>query len=255
MSPASFTHAGGGIMNSRTKIGLPFITTTAALIATLAFLGTAASASTYDESVSGDLPNDPTTPHAMALSLGTNSILGTVGSGAGADSLDAIALTVPPGMTLAAFTNASYSGASAQDFIGFQPGSSFVGSIFVNSNYAGLAHFGLGATNVGVGTPPGTPTSTVGLDLLPVMNSEGLAVGASGFTIPPGPGTYTFVLGPLTPSLDEFPTYQFDVMVTPEPAGVMFACIAPIALILSRRTVRDRVQREHRGDAIIFAPA
>src|SRR5262249_39614473 len=159
-------------------------------------------------------PNDPTAPQPLTLSTGTNSILGTIGSGAGADSLDSIALTVPAGTQMTAFINSVYFGSNTQDFIGFQPGASFVGSVFVNSNYAGLAHFGLSASNVGVGTPPGSPTSTVGLDLLPVLNAQGLAAGATGFTPPLGPGTYTFVIGPQTLSLEEFPTYEFDVTVT-----------------------------------------
>jgi hypothetical protein len=64
------------------------------------------------------------------------------------------------------------------------------------------------------------------VDLLPVMNSEGLAVGASGFTSPLGPGTYTFVIGVQTAELDAFPTYQFDVMVVPEPSTFILAIVA-----------------------------
>lgn len=196
-----------------------------ALLAGLAWMGTPASAATYDESVSGDLPNDPTSPTPFTLSLGTNSILGTVGSGAGADDLDAISITVPAGMELTNFTNSIYFGLEGQDFVGFHSGASFAGSVLVSSNYMGLAHFGTTAANVGVGSPPGSPTSTVGMDLLPVMNSAGLAVGASGFTSPLGPGTYTFVIGDLVAHIDGFPTYGFDVTVVPEPGSLALAAL------------------------------
>jgi hypothetical protein len=54
------------------------------------------------------------------------------------------------------------------------------------------------------------------VDLLPVMNSEGLAAGASGFTSPLGQGVYTFLIGQLVAETDQFPTYRFDVKVAPE---------------------------------------
>ena len=211
-----------------------------ALMVSLALMATPAAAATYDESVSGDLPDDPTLPVPLMLSLGTNSIFGTIGSGAGADKLDAISLTVPAGMELTAFTNSIYFGSDDQDFVGFHSGASFAGSAFVSSNYMGLAHFGTAAANAGVGSPPGSPTSTVGMDLLTVMNSEGLAVGASGFTSPLGPGTYTFVIGEVVANLDRFPTYQFDVMVVPEPANLWLAVtgvaiISPLAVSKIRR--------------------
>src|SRR5262245_28455815 len=190
-----------------------------------------AKSATYNESVNGDLSNDPTSPTPFTLSLGTNSIFGSVGSGAGTDSLDAISITVPAGMALTGFTNSAYSGSLNQDFVGFHSGASFTGSPFVGGNYMGLAHFGTAATNVGVGNPPGSPTSTVGLDLLPVMNSQGLAVGASGFTSPLGPGTYTFLTGQQVAELDSFPTYQFDVSVVPEPASLWLATTGAALLV------------------------
>jgi hypothetical protein len=188
-----------------------------AVLVNFVMFGRLAVAATYDESVLGDLSSDPASPTPFTLALGTNSILGTVGSGAGADSFDAVSITVPAEMSLVAFVNSVYFGSDNQDFIGFHSGASFAGSPFTSSNYMGLAHFGTSATNAGVGNPPGAPTSTVGLDLLPVMNSEGLAVGASGFASPLGPGTYTFVIGELTVDQNEFPTYRFDVSVVPEP--------------------------------------
>ena len=147
-------------------------------------------------------------------------------------------------MALVAFTNSVYFGSANQDFIGFHSGASFAGSPFTSSNYMGLAHFGTSAANAGVGNPPGSPTSTVGLDLLPVMNSNGLAVGASGFASPLGPGTYTFVIGEQTAELNAFPTYRFDVSVVPEPRSLWLAAIG--AACMSLITVSNLRQRKNR---------
>jgi len=82
------------------------------------------------------------------------------------------------------------------------------------------------------------------LDLLPVMNTAGLAVGASGFASPLGPGTYTFVIGELTLDLNEFPTYRFDVSVVPEPRSLWLAAIG--AACMSLITVSNLRQRKNR---------
>src|SRR5262249_12629561 len=113
-------------------------------------------------------------------------------------------------------------------------------------NYMGLAHFGTAATNVGVGNPPGSPTSTVGLDLLPVMNSQGLAVGASGFTSPLGPGTYTFLIGEQVVELDSFPTYEFAVSVVPGPASIVLLGLGVVGIL----SLQSRTSRYYVGSSI-----
>src|SRR5437868_6287523 len=124
-------------MYSRTLSGRRFVSQLIAAIAGLALLARPTLAATYDESITGDLPDNPASPQTLTLTLGTNSILGSIGSGAGADALDAIAITVPAGMMLTAFTHSAYTSSIAQEFIGFQPGAAFSGSPGVNSNYAG----------------------------------------------------------------------------------------------------------------------
>ena len=220
------------VFRSYVACSLRSVASIAAAIAVL--VAGSAAAATYDESVSGDLSSNQAAPFALTLSQGSNSILGTIGSGGGTDSLDLITLTVPAGMQLTSLVNTVISGTDHQYFIGFQNGTTFVGSVNTSASYVGLAHFGTAATNTGIGSPPGTPTSTAGLDLLPVMNSTGVAAGASGFTPPLGPGSYTFAIGQLQADLQEFATYQFDINVVPEPATLCLLGFGGLVLAFSR---------------------
>ena len=115
---------------------------------------------------------------------------------------------------MTSYVNSKYGSTDPQGFTGFQFGSSFLGDEFTAGNYAGYAHFGTGATN-----PDGTPpSSTVGVDLLPLMADPSFAPGTTGFTPPLAAGTYTFLIqqgNPFTTS------YQFDMTVrsVPEPGS------------------------------------
>jgi hypothetical protein len=169
-------------------------------------------AATYDEGISGDLSNNQAAPTPLTLTLGTNSIIGNA-NGSGGDSQDWIALTVPAGDEMTSYVNAAYSSTDSQGFTGFQFGSSFgTNSAFSAGSYAGYAHFGTGATN------PSTPTSTVGVDLLPLMANPSVAAGATGFTPPLIAGTYTFLIQQLGASTN----YEFDINVSavPEPGSL-----------------------------------
>jgi hypothetical protein len=185
----------------------------------------------WNESVSGDLSNNQAAPNTFTLAPGTNSVIGSVGTG---DTQDWVSVTVPAGDALTGYVLASFSspGGDQQGFTGFQVGSSFVGSAFTASSYAGYAHYGPGATN------PSTPLSNVGTDLLPTMAQNGpgqAAAGATGFTQPIGPGNYTFLIQQLGGPTN----YQFDFNVTavPEPASL---CLMGIAgtFALGRRKAR-----------------
>ena len=190
-------------------------------------------AATYNEGVSGDLSNNQASPTPLSLTLGSNSIIGNV-NGSGGDSQDWIALTVPTGLEMTSYVNAVYSSTDSQGFTGFQVGASFVGSAFTAGSYAGYAHFGTGATNSGING--GAPTTTVGVDLLPLMANPSVAAGATGFTPPLGAGTYTFLIQQLGASTN----YEFDINVSavPEPAtlGLLgFGGVGAIAALSLRR--------------------
>jgi hypothetical protein len=185
-------------------------------MAVCALLATAlAKATTYNEAVSGDLSNDKGAPTALTLTPGSNSVIGTVnGFPPGTDAQDWVSFTIPTGFVMTSYVNSKYDSTDEQGFTGFQFGSSFSGNEFLAPSYAGYAHFGTGATN-----PDGSPpSSTVGVDLLPLMANPSFAPDATGFTPPLAAGTYTFLIqqgNPVTTG------YRFDMTVrsVPDPGS------------------------------------
>src|SRR5205814_6155856 len=101
-----------------------------------------------------------------------------------------VSFTIPTGFVMTSYVNSGYVSSDPQGFTGFQSGSSFGGDVFDPLSYAGYAHFGFAATN-----PDGSPPSTtVGVDLLPLMANPIFAPGTTGFTPPLAAGTYTFLI-------------------------------------------------------------
>ena len=184
-------------------------------------------AASYNEAVSGDLSNSQAAPTPLALTVGANSIIGTVNGGTG-DSQDWIELTVPAGAQMASYVNAAYSSSDLQGFTGFQAGPSFVGSPFSATSYAGFAHFGSNATGNGAGAA----ANTVGQNLLPapyMADPSVVAQGATGFTPPLGPGNYTFLIQQLGGAT----SYEFDMNVTavPEPGSLCLMTVGGLLLV------------------------
>jgi hypothetical protein len=195
------------------------------VIGSILFIANAAHATTlYDESVSGDLSNLQSAPTALNLSVGTNSINGTVGTAA--DQQDWVALRVPAGTQLSSLFLASYSSADAQGFMGVQAGSSFVGSTNTPGNYLGYVHYGTGATN------NGPATNVVNTDLMPLLANPAVAAGAQGFTPPLGAGTYTFLIQQLGASTN----YGFDFVdrAVPEPGMIGVMALSGITMMRRR---------------------
>jgi len=176
-------------------------------------------ATIYDEAVTSvDLSNDKAHPTALTLTPGSNSVIGTVNGFGKGDPQDWVSFTIPTGFVMTSYVNSAYGSADDQGFTGFHVGSSFPGGVmseFDPANYAGYAHFGFAANN-----PDGNPVaaSTVGVDLLPLMANPSFAPGATGFTPPLGPGTYTFLI---QQGDDVTTSYQFDMNVrsVPEPGS------------------------------------
>ena len=195
-----------------------------------ALLSTAlAKATIYDEAVSGDLSNDPAAPTALTLAPGSNSVIGTVNGFDNGDGQDWVSFTIPTGFVMTSYVNSKYVSTDDQGFTGFQVGSSFSGDPFVEGSYAGYAHFGTDVDN------PLPPSSTVGVNLLPLMANPSFSVGATGFTRPLAAGTYTFLIQQGDP---EITSYQFDMNVrsvqAPEAGSSLcllgMGCLAILAL-------------------------
>ena len=173
----------------------------------------------WDEGVSGDLSGNQLVPSAFTLSLGTNSIIGTLRTSSSGDNQDWVALTIPGGLQLGAVVLASYSSADTTSFTGVGAGTNFPGSVGDPASYLGYTHFGTGPGNVGQ-------------DVLPSM---GTAAGAQGFTPPLGSGTYTFLIQQTGTS----PTaYQFDYVVIPEPSTLALVALGCAAMSFVRRKLR-----------------
>jgi len=182
----------------------------------------------YNESVNPDLSNNQAAPTPLTLSLGTNSIIGSVGTG---DLQDWVALTVPAGDKLMSLVLASYQSTDAQGFMGVQAGSSFVGNPFTAGPYLGYVHFGTGATN------NGPPTNLVGADLLPLMGNTTIAAGSHGFTPPLGSDTYTFLIQQLgSPTAYRF---DFNVAAVPEPATWGLLALGGALFAIARATSKS----------------
>jgi PEP-CTERM motif-containing protein len=133
---------------------------------------------------------------------------------------------------MASYVNSKYNSADDQGFTGFQKGASFSGDEFAAGSYAGYAHFGTAAQ-----TPDGNPTSssTVGVNLLPLMADPSFAPGATGFTPPLGAGTYTFLIQQGDPSTTG---YQFDMTLraVPEPgSSLCLLAMGGLAILALRR--------------------
>jgi len=171
-----------------------------------------AKATIYREAISGDLSDDKAAPTPLTLTPGFNAVSGTVAGFpefGGTDPQDWVSFTIPAGYVMISYVNAKYVAGDGQGFTGFQSGSSFAGDEFLPGSYAGYAHFGTAAQN-----PDGNPasSSTVGVNLLPLMGDSSFAPGTTGFTFPLAAGTYTFLIQQGDPTTTH---YQFNMTVRP----------------------------------------
>ena len=204
-------------------------------VAVCALLAAApAKAIIFDEAVSGDLSNNQAAPTALTLTAGWNSVIGVVNGFDNGDGQDWVSFTIPTGFAMTSYVNSKYVSDDPQGFTGFQSNSSFSGDPFVAPSYAGYAHFGTKATNPDLNP---VSSSTVGVNLLPLMADPNFAPGTTGFTPPLAAGTYTFLIqqgDPVTTS------YQFDMNVrsvsVPEPgSSLCLLGMGGLAILALRR--------------------
>ncbi len=162
----------------------------------------------HDEGVDGDLSDDRLDPTDLVLAEGTNSLIATSVSG----DREYYTLTVPAGLQLSAVVMFSYSGLDETAFIAVQAGTSLTEPPTGTDpeNLLGWTHFGPGAGNVGDD----------------ILDDMGLAEPAIGFSPPLASGDYTFWSQQTGVNAA---TYQFDFVVTPEPATLMLLGLVGVA--------------------------
>lgn len=142
----------------------------------LAAVPTASAGVVWDEAVDGDLSNMGPTPTAVGVSLGTNSLLGSLTVA----NRDYLTMEVPDGLQLSGIVPSSYEGDPGDVFIAVQMGASFTEPPLTPDvrNILGYGNFSVGHGNIGD-------------DILPAI---GTAFGAIGFVPPLPSGHYTFWL-------------------------------------------------------------
>lgn len=147
-----------------------------AILVALAFVTAPAYAAViHDEGVDGDLSTDPATPTSIALVPGSNTVIGSCGTG---DTRDFMTFTVPPGATLIGLNLVGYS-PNDTGYIAINAGTtSFVPS---GGNMASfLAGVHINAAQVGSNIMMLFMTSSIIVNSLPAPNV--------------GPGDYCIVI-------------------------------------------------------------
>ncbi len=158
------------------------------------------SAVVYDESISGSLSSSGLAPTVIALSAGSNQILGTNGSGAPAVR-DYVTFTVPVGLTLNSITLLDTAIGSI-GFLGIQAGNQLTlpPTTTTAAGLLGWWHY----------TPSNKNSDLLALAAVP-------ANGSSGFTLPLPAGSYTLWTQDSSPGVFH---YGLDIRLQaiPEPA-------------------------------------
>ena len=183
----------------------------------LLFPGTAFA---WNEAVDGNLSTNANSPTPIPFVVGNNTVAGSVTSGAPSDTRDYITFTIPPGQRLTAlrvitWENLPGGGTPNRGFHGINSGAtSFVPDTSTDTSFLGGDHLDP--------LPSGT-------DLLPEL-SDGDTAGI-GFTVPLGPGTYSYVIQQTGPQLNGY-NLQFEVSALQNvPASNAWVSAALAALV------------------------
>lgn len=179
----------------------------------------AGAATTYLESVSGDLSSDNLAPTALSFSAGINKVAGTMGGDPG-DGIpldrDFFSFTIAPGLELISIRVLQYS-PPGQSFYAIAPGTSI--NITAPSNH--LSNLLINGTG----------------EILDKLDA-GAYSGGLGLTAPLGAGTYTVWFQELASVV----TYEMDytLTATPEPSRAVLLA-AGFGICLLRRHRHEQV--------------
>lgn len=189
----------------------------ASMLTALAVGQGAAAATVWNESVNGDLSGSYLAPTPVTLSLGTNSIIGSVTAG----DRDYFRIAVPNGATFTQMILGAYSVSPANLMFAAIESGTIITEPPTSPNPANL----LGYAHVGY--------AQLGTDVLDDMAASNLSdPPAMGFTTPLPAGDYSFWLQ----QLNATPTsYRFDLVIVPEPAAAPLLAFGLVALAILRR--------------------
>ena len=200
------------------------------LASIIASWSTSAIALDYDEALDGDFSGLPDAPTEVVLDEGSNRLVGMLDGSA--DARDYVTFTLRPGETLIGITLVRWDDALLPFLdgnIGFHALAEGPTSFIPDFD---TAPFFLGGDHL---DPLATPEGT---DLLPVLAMAPLA--GTGFEVPLGPGTYTYLIQQTTPIGI---AYEFDLIVAvPEPSTALLMGTGLAGLAACGRAARRRSQ-------------
>jgi PEP-CTERM motif len=178
---------------------------------------TASAVVVWDESVNGDVSNNPVAPTSINLAVGTNSFVATMPG----DDLDFITINVPANSQFSALIQGPYDSFDQISFIAIGPGSQLPASILTYdpTGLLGYTHFGPGQFDEGT-------------DLLPQLAVA--SFGVPGFATPLPSGAYSFWIQQESSIAT---SYRLDFVVTavPEPASSVLFLLAGVGALCRRR--------------------
>lgn len=177
-----------------------------------ALVAVPANALAYDEAVSGDFSSSPTAPTPLTFVVGNNQVKGTVRNTPPADLRDYVTFTIPAGRQLTAIQQVSYT-----NVIDGSPGNT------------GFHSINLGPTSENPDPAGNNEDFYLGGDhLFQVLPTENMLLNladgdpaGTGFSVPLGPGTYTYLIQQISGSVAY--DLQFVVAAPAQP----FAAPAP----------------------------
>jgi hypothetical protein len=186
----------------------------------------ACSAFAIDEAVTGDISSAPTAPTPVTLVLGSNTMKGSVNGSGDAD--DYITFTIPAGQRLTNLKLQSWG--TNRGFHAINSGAtSFIPSTTTAASFLGGNH---------------VDSAPAGTDLLPALGSSPIA--GSGFSVPLGPGTYTYLVQQTSAILTN---YEFTLVIGATPPAVpvmgpailmITACLIAICGVVALRKNRTK---------------
>jgi hypothetical protein len=176
----------------------------------------------YNEAVSGDLSNSGLAPTPVAVSLGSNQILGTTGRTGTVVDRDYFTFTIPFGMELMSIVElAGTTTGGPVSFIGLQAGNQVTlpTDATTATGLLGWWHYS---------------TADINTDILSKMAIP--VNGSSGFTPPLPAGTYAVWIQDFAAGTFDY-GFDLHVTTTPEPrtAGTTLVALAALAFAFRRR--------------------